>query len=435
MTSIGITGQMTGKRADLIIGDDIETPNNSETKMMREKISVKTEEFASLLTPNEESEVVYLGTPQVKQSLYNKLPDRGYAVRIWPGRYPSSKLAAYFGEMLAPTIQLDLEKHPELAGQPAEPVRFSESVLFEKEAEMGRSTFQLQMMLNTAMSDAEKYPLKLSDLIFMSLNPEIAPQKVVWASSPDLIINDLPNVGMNGDKMYRPMHIQSSDWLNYTGSIMAIDPSGRGKDETGYAIIKALNGYLYLLDVGGFSYCYSNETLEGLVQVAKQYKVNKIIYEANYGDGMFGSLLKPILNQQYPCTMEEIHSKGQKEKRIIDTLEPIMNQHRLVVDLTLIEKDFKSVDKLASHLSNTIKPQYRFFYQLTRITRDKAALKHDDRLEAVSMAVSYWTDALALDADRQIENTKQKLLEDELNHFKANVFGLQTQLPKTWVDY
>ena len=36
--SVGITGQLTGSRADLMVLDDIEVPSNSMTELMREKL-------------------------------------------------------------------------------------------------------------------------------------------------------------------------------------------------------------------------------------------------------------------------------------------------------------------------------------------------------------------------------------------------------------
>ena len=42
----------------------------------------------------------------------------------------------------------------------------------------------------------------------MTLNPDNAPEKVIWASSPELQHNDLPNVGLQGDAYFRPMNIQ-----------------------------------------------------------------------------------------------------------------------------------------------------------------------------------------------------------------------------------
>ncbi|BCV06514.1 MAG: hypothetical protein CM15mV135_290 [uncultured marine virus] len=39
---------------------------------------------------------------------------------------------------------------------------------------MGRSNFMLQFMLDTSLSDAEKFPFKMADLIVTSVNPNTA---------------------------------------------------------------------------------------------------------------------------------------------------------------------------------------------------------------------------------------------------------------------
>ncbi|WP_270994138.1 phage terminase large subunit, partial [Listeria seeligeri] len=80
--SVGINGQLTGSRADTIIADDIEVPKNSMTVVQREKLAELVKEFDAVLKPG--GEIIYLGTPQTEESLYNKLPERGYVIRIWP---------------------------------------------------------------------------------------------------------------------------------------------------------------------------------------------------------------------------------------------------------------------------------------------------------------------------------------------------------------
>ena len=59
--------------------------------------------------------------------------------------------------------------------EPTDPDRFNNDDLLEREASMGRSNFMLQFMLDTSLSDAEKFPLKCSDLIVTSVNPTHAP--------------------------------------------------------------------------------------------------------------------------------------------------------------------------------------------------------------------------------------------------------------------
>ncbi len=297
----------------------------------------------------------------------------------------------------------------------------------EREASYGRSGFQLQFMLNTRLSDAERYPLKLGDLIVLDCNPELAPEKVIWAGGTEQILHELPNVGLGNDHFHKPMAVQGQ-WIPYTGSVMAVDPAGRGKDETAYAVVKILNGQLFLLEAGGFHGGYTEEVLNKLVQVAHRQKVNRVIVEANFGDGMFLQLLKPVMARVYPVTMEEVRNSIQKEKRIIDTLEPVMNQHRLVVDRRLVEQDYKSTQ----HLPSEQALKYQLFYQMSRITRDRGALAQDDRLDALAMAVGYWVEQMARDVDRAMADEKERRLKDALENFMDHVLGHKPK-DSTWM--
>tara|TARA_Y100000593_G_scaffold9032_1_gene16445 strand:- start:270 stop:1133 length:864 start_codon:yes stop_codon:yes gene_type:complete len=269
-------------------------------------------------------------------------------------------------------------------------------------------------MLDTALSDADRYPLKLEDLIVMDIDNDKAPEKLVWGRSRDKII-DIPNVGLPGDYYYPPMQI-IGDYISYTGSVLAIDPSGRGKDETAYTVVKMLNGILYVIDFGGIAGGYSDETLQALSVIARKYKVNYILVESNFGDGMFTELLKPVLTKVYPCTIEEVRHSIQKEKRIIDTLEPVMNQHRLVIDQKALERDYSSVQ----HYPPEAQSRYMLAHQMTRITKDKGSLVHDDRLDVLSMAVAYWVEQMAADVDISIKDRKSRLLDEELEKFLEN---------------
>lgn len=387
--SVGIYGQLTGSRADVIIADDVEISNNSYTQMMRDKLSEAVKEFDAILKPEPDTEITFLGTPQVEMSLYNILRDRGYSTRIWPARVPAADKKVVYGNRLAPCIAQMCN-----AGTPTDPVRFSDNDLREREASYGRSGFALQFMLDTSLSDAEKFPLKLSDLIVLPLDKTMAPEKVIWSSGPELAIKDLPSTGFTGDCYHRPMGIQG-DFKEYTGSIMFIDPSGRGNDETAYAVVKMLNGQLFLTACSGHTEGYSAKGMTQLVSVARENSVNKILVESNFGDGMFTELLKPYLNDAYPCAVEEIRNTKQKELRIIDTLEPVMNQHRLIVDRSVIEKDFQSIEQYPEERAR----EYLLFYQMTRITKNRGSLNHDDRLDALAGAVAYWTQAMGTDRD------------------------------------
>jgi len=409
--SVGITGQLAGSRADLIVADDVEVPNNSMTQSMRDKLSESVKEFDAILKP--EGSIIYLGTPQTEMSLYETLPERGYSVRIWPSRFPTNEQKVRYGDKLAPLIA-----ESNKIGEPTDPLRFDDEDLTERELSYGRSGFNLQFQLDTSLSDADKYPLKLNDLIVMSLDGEKAPEKPVWSKDPEHKLTDLPNVGLPGDGYYSPQ-TKIGEWLEYTGSVLSVDPSGRGRDETGYAVVKMLNGILYVTECGGLQGGYKQDNLQTLSVIARRNNVNLILIESNFGDGMFMELWKPILRKVYDVTMEEVRSNIQKEKRIIDTLEPVMNQHRLVIDPQVIEKDIQTVQNYPSESQ----AKYMLFHQMTRITKDKGALIHDDRLDALQMAVGYWVEQMATDAEMEVEVRKDRLKDEELERFVQGVMS------------
>ena len=424
--SVGITGQLTGSRADIIIADDIEVPNNSMTQMMREKLGEAVKEFDAVLKP--EGKILYLGTPQCEMSLYNTLTERGYQMRIWPARYPTVEYAEKaYGARLAPLLWSAMHESKEpLDGQPVDPKRFDDDDLLERELSYGRSGFALQFMLDTTMSDTDRYPLKLSDLIVMSVDRDKAPEKLVYGVFKD--IKDLPNVGLSGDKFYAP-EATVGDYVDYDGSVLVIDPSGRGQDETAYAVVKMLNGFLYVAACGGVTGGYSETTLRKLSMYAKDHKVNAILVESNFGDGMFTELLKPILKKIYPVTIEEVRHSKQKELRIIDTLEPVMNQHRLIFDPKVIQQDFDSVQ----HHPPEKAQRYMLTYQMTRITKTRGALAHDDRLDALAMGVAYWIEQMAADVDQEMFERKDQLLMDDLHDFENGYNLSKAQRSTTWI--
>jgi len=395
--------------------------------MMREKLSETVKEFDAVLKPS--GKIIYLGTPQTEMSLYNVLTTRGYDMRVWTARYPTIERAEKaYGGRLAPVLYKHLQDNLEAVyGLPTDPKRFDDEDLLERELSYGRSGFALQFMLDTSLSDANKYPLKLSDLIIYSCDKDTAPEKMVYGIFKPL--PELPNVGLAGDKFYAPEDTVGR--MNYSGSILAIDPSGRGSDETAYAVVKMLNGFLYVVDCGGVAGGYSNEALQHLTDLAKIHQVNNVLIESNFGDGMFTELLKPHLLKTYPVATEEVRHNTQKEARIIDTLEPVMNQHRLVIDPKVIQKDYDSVQDMPPDKG----AKYMLTYQMTRITKQRGALAHDDRLDVLAMAVQYWTDQMAADADIQIQERKEELLDNELDKFMSNLnMGNKDDSSSGWIN-
>jgi len=408
--SVGITGQLTGSRADLMILDDVEVPGNSMTEMMREKLLQLCTEAESILTPKEDSRIMYLGTPQTTFTIYRKLAERNYRPFVWPARVPR-KLANYEG-LIAPQLQEDID----MGADPwsvTDPDRFSHEDLIEREASMGRSNFMLQFMLDTSLSDAEKFPLKMADLVVTSVNPKSAPDDIIWCSDPRNVIKELPTVGLPGDYFYSPMQLQG-EWGPYQETICSVDPSGRGTDETAAAYISQRNGYLYLHEVRAYRDGYSDNTLLDILKGCKKYNVTKLVVETNFGDGLVAELFKKHLQQtQQGIDVEEVRANVRKEERIIDALEPVLNQHRLVVDRAVIDWDYNSNkdDPPEKRLL------YMLFYQMSRMCREKGAVRHDDRLDALAQGVKYFTDAMSISAQEVIKQRKRDDWNDLLEAF------------------
>lgn len=382
----------------------VEVPKNSGTQLQRDKLAEAVKEYDAILKPN--GQIIYLGTPQNEASLYNTLQQRGYITRIWTVLYPESQAERdSYGGNLAPFIAQRYDSDPEKwAGKPTDPERFDDIEIAKRKLSYGRAGFALQFMLNTNLSDYEKYPLKVSDLIVEELDMHETSTKWSWANGIQQRLQDIPCVAMKGDMYYAPLS-RSPETMPYTGTVMAIDPSGRGKDESSYAIMKSLNGYLFLMDVGGFEEGYSDLTLTKMAQLAKFWEVNEIVVEANFGDGMFTKVMTPIFSKIHPCAITEVKNTKQKELRIIDTLEPVLMRHKLIVNRSVIENDYRRYETNQA---------YSLIYQMTRMCRDKNAIAHDDRLDAVTMATSYWLDNMDVDSNRLPEVSEMEL-EDWIN--------------------
>ena len=414
--SVGISGQLTGSRADLLIADDVEVANNSGTQTQRDKLNEAVKEFDAIIKPK--GQIVYLGTPQNEMSLYNELQQRGYRCRIWTVLYPESlSEREFYGDRLAKIIADKYDNNPELyAGKPTDPRRFDEEEIYKRRLSYGKAGFALQFMLNTNLSDQEKYPLKVQDLMIANLSLDEANLKWYWSNDRQLRINDLPCVALKGDYFYEPQG-RSTEVFEYTGTVMAVDPSGRGKDETSYAVVKYLNGYLFVLGVGGTREGYSDSTLRQLANKAKIYGVNEIVVEGNFGDGMFSQLFKPVLNDIHPCSVTEVKNYAQKEARIIDTLEPVMMRHKLIIHKQVILDDYQVYENA---------PAYSLIYQMTRLSRDRGALAHDDRLDALCMAVAYWLAVMDRDEEIGMQEQIEAKLEQWLDPDKGIFYRDET---------
>lgn len=392
--SVGITGQLTGSRADLIIFDDVEVPSNSATDLQREKLLGLIQEGESVLTPKKDSRIMFLGTPQTTFTVYRTLAERGYRQFVWPARYPR-QLTGY-EDVLAAELVADIEDKglDTLAWKPTDS-RFSDFELTEREMSMARSNFMLQFMLDTSLSDSLKFPLKLSDFIVTSMDNRQGPGNIVWSADRQNLL-DIPAVALPGDRWHSPARV-GPDYFDWKDTIVAVDPSGRGADETVAVIMSQLNGFIYIRKMLAFQDGYGDTTLRTILREAKLHGAHRCVIESNFGDGAVMELMKRhAVEMKVGIDFEEVRATTRKEDRIIDTLEPVLNQHRLAIDPEVIKWDYTSNPDMAQEE----RLPKMLMYQLTRMCREKGAVRHDDRVDALALGVRYFQDVLAISAEQ-----------------------------------
>lgn len=377
VAAYGITSMIVGAHADVIIPDDVETPLNSETIEARDKLFHLVGEFESVLNPG--GRIVVLGTPHNRDSLYNRLAEIGYTFRRWPARYPDPNDIAGI-KFLSPMLMADLLDSRARSGDPTHPERFDHNSLVEREAKIGPTAFSMQFMLSTDLADADRYPLKLRNFIVMPITGSVVPARVVWGTSP---ISDIPAVGLRGDNFNAPIFYDKERWVDFESSVMFIDPAGDGADETAYAVAKLASGMIYVTATGGMHGGPTEANFLALANIAKMHGVRRFLIEKNYGGGAWARSFQMVASRHLgACEVEDIPSGNrQKELRIIDTLEPVLAQHRLVIDPEVAR------DRV-------------LMLQVTGITRSRNSLSHEDRLEALSGAVAAFTETLVIDTSR-----------------------------------
>lgn len=375
----GVTGQITGSHADYVLLDDVEIEKNSDNPTARSRLIERLAELEQIRNPVPHGRILFLGTYQSTDSIYLRLP---YPIIKFPAVMPDPMIESQVENVDEYIMSLDTDP-----GHTVDPQRFPQHVLEERLAKIGPRHFALHYLLDPTMSDAAKFPLRLEDLIVMDVPSDVFPEKVTWARGTPL---KLPTFGLNNDFCYGPMWT-SPVMVEYMETIMFVDPSGRGADETAVCVMSFVNGYLVCRELTGFEGGYDQTTLAKICRLADLHGARRIMVESNYGDGMFASLLRPVSLTvcKGKTSIEEFRVSGSKERRILDVLEPVMSQHRLVMDA-----------KVISNKENQM--------QITRMQDKRGALKHDDRIDILASAVKHWSQEMVIDQDRLVKRNQEQ---------------------------
>ena len=428
LRAFGIGGQITGGRSDLIVGDDIEIPRNSNTAALREKLKNAVMEFEALGKPG--SEQLFLGTYESVESIYMDLPEKGFETTVFPvfftdGMDENGK-DVYQGQLNS-YITSELKKNPDLMGEPLEYERFTMEDLLAKKLSMGEQGWSLQFLLDPSLSDADKTPLKLRNLIVSDVDPSNLPSNIVWTNKRTSQL-EYDHFGFRSDALYEGDVPAMTPYGQAEVSYMYIDPSGLGKDETGYAIGHGYGGRVFVSDVGGYLEGFSESTITGIVKLAILRGGDRIFVEKNFGGGMFNRLLEACIQEhESHIGVDNINSSGRKEERILDILEPAMNLHRVVLCRSVLEKERRE------HLEKNTSPAYLLTLQMCRLQRIKGCLEHDDRIDALAGLVGQMTAIMGLSPATEAHRKENEAWEKEIQAFASRMSLIQ-EGPSGWMN-
>lgn len=440
VSAAGIDGQITGTRAHVLIGDDIETPENTLTVNARERLREQIKEFRQIASYGDR-EIIFFGTPHHRESLYDHIasktitdPDTGeviqYVVRSWPLILPEEK---WVTKHTAPLIRDRLSEFGR-AVKPGEivpmwPNRLPRRIVLERLAE-GEVNFARQSMVVADCADL-LYPLRLSDLVVpdFEIPRSEGPTWIKWgrtrAGGVSNVREDLETAGSSGDVLYRQFDVSpnSSRWAR---TIMVVDPSGRGEDQTAWGVASFLAGWVWVKCLAGDGHTRERagddpSVIRRIAEDARHYGATEIIVEEQFGGSSFGQLIEVEIGKlflergqsdAYPdgwrCSVEIRRSKGQKETRIIQSLSAPMSNHRVVVAEDVIR------------LNPAEEAKYQLQHQIANITEQPGALTHDDKIEVLAALVGEFGEDLRLNPDQMEERLAEEKLDRQLREHYAS---------------
>jgi hypothetical protein len=371
MTSLGISSNLPGFRADTTIGDDVEGPQDDTP----EKVVELEETLNELHMINPRGEKIMLGTFQSEYSIYAKLGDLtdDEGTPVW-----EMHRACMFEEDM-----LDGKKvyHSRWPGM------FSDKEAMDWRRSVTERAWRLHAMLIADASILNERPLKISDLILLSQSPQ-APDFPVQIEAGGAHETDIPTWSApKGDVWYGPRTV-SPDRSKYAQTIVAVDPASglAGRDAIGLAVLSITpSGYGVIRHLEGVRGVNKIENIKRVASIVAHFGATNLVVE-ELADGLFGETLEgQLVLVNYPMMVEKVTTgQQQKGRRIIEALAPPMGAGRLIILESVARSDHGG----------------EFVNQLVRISYDGRTGKardHDDIVDALAHAVAVAKGSLVSD--------------------------------------
>lgn len=394
ITAIGVGGNLENNRAHTVIADDVETKANTITFEARERLHNQCAEFIHWLYPSipeadggsrDPTEIIFTLTPKHEETIARKMEKEGHPIYAYPLCAPLPDEQTF---RLAPLVSKRIDEGVYKPGDCLFPKRFKpEDVAIRRRL---RSDWLRECQLVRTLGDADRYPLKLSNFIVYDCDGDEAPISLSWGTRNNLgstAVEGIECAGFGQDRFYAPIHVTATQFAPFTGTKMHIDPAGTGKDKTGYAVVSHLNGFYWLRRLGGLQGGATSENLSTLARIAYETNTSEITIERNFGGDAYRAALEIHVNRLlcrpnerpdkprgFACLVTTIpvtSAQGHKERRIIDTIEPILSMRRIVIPTTIAGN-----------------PEFQT--QVSRLSSDRGCLEHDDIVDAIAGCLSAW---------------------------------------------
>ena len=291
----GIYANITGTRADIIICDDVEVPNTSDTADKREKLRERLAENRFILTPA--GTQIYIGTPHSYYSLYADTPRREIGEEdIFLKHYKRLAIPILDGK-----------------GQSAWPERYGAAEIEKIRRDTGPSKFASQMMLT---------PVNIADSrLDVSLLQRYEDDLVVQEVQKNLIVS------LDGRKL-----VSASAWWDPAFGSASGDASVLAVVYTDEAGDYWLHRVEYIAVTGKEDEDEASLQCRRVAQIAKELFLPSIAVETN-GIGKFlpAILRRELAAARLPCSVLEKHSTRQKSVRILEAFDAVMAARALHV--------------------------------------------------------------------------------------------------------
>jgi hypothetical protein len=291
-------------------------------------------------------------------------------------------------------------------------------------------------MLDTSLVDAMRQQIKLRDLVIGDFDKDSVPEIVTWAAEPKLRIELGPEFPVSKAELYRPAYL--SDRFIALSQITAyVDPAGEGGDELAVTAGGTAGPYIHITGILGLKGGLSNDNLEKFAQFVIQQGIKRVLVEDNMGAGTVSKLIinyfmglgKDGRPRVPGVAVEDRHASGQKERRIIDTVRPVVQRHRLIIHRTALDMDLECTKQYPMDKRNS----RSLFLQMHSITTDRGCLDKDDRIDALEGLIRELATTLVVDEDKlaraQDKADFQKFLKDPMDsqQFKSRSRAKPTQ--------